>query len=305
MTEDSPHNPAKVSIDSLLRGVLRKLGDILDGFTGRRKEPPSALATSELIERLKKLLDQRAIDVRGKGKIVPHHIVLKTQWDKFSTDDPENLTALEDELLVAIVDHINDKRYFTNAPVMIEVKPDYFSEGVHFIASFDQDIDDESEATVVRFPVDEPRSGKDSEPEPEGEDQPPSAAEDRTTNFLFTANFETEAGEKVTKLRVRENGRISVGRTAESLLDIDDTSVSKHHAVIVVGEDGAITIADTGSTNGTMVNGERLAYGEARTIDPEDEVTFGSVLMRFSVEKEHREDIPEPEEVEGDPEGEG
>jgi len=110
-----------------MRGVLTKLGDTFDRLTGRRWTPSSSLATSELIEKLKKLLDTEVKDLGAKGKFVPHNIKLKMQWDKFSTDSEEAITRLENELKIATIDHINDNRYHTYAPIHLEITPDYFT----------------------------------------------------------------------------------------------------------------------------------------------------------------------------------
>src|SRR5204863_4259705 len=111
MTEQPPKKP--LSVEWLMRGVLTKLGDSLDRFTGRHWVPSSTLAASELIGRIKKLLDAEAKQVSGKGTVVPHNIKLKMQWDKFSDDSETALDALRDELLAAAVDHINDSLYYT------------------------------------------------------------------------------------------------------------------------------------------------------------------------------------------------
>ena len=50
----------------------------------------------------------------------------------------KRLKKLENELLIAAVDHINDKRYHTFAPMKLEIKADYFTEGVKLSASFDK-----------------------------------------------------------------------------------------------------------------------------------------------------------------------
>lgn len=51
--------------------------------------------------------------------------------------------------------------------------------------------------------------------------------------------------------------RFSIGRRPENDLQIDDPSISKEHAVIsTVGNDQILE--DKGSTNGTVVNGERV-----------------------------------------------
>ena len=148
MSELKPVSSGKTSADWLLRGVLTKLGDIFDRFTGRRWIPSSSLAASELSERMKQLLNAEAKNVAGKGVVVPHNIKLKIQWDKFSTDSESSLKALETELLTSAVDHINDSLYYTYAPLSLEVKPDYFTEGVKLLVSFEKFNDDTTEAEV-------------------------------------------------------------------------------------------------------------------------------------------------------------
>ena len=71
--------------------------------------------------------------------------------------------------------------------------------------------------------------------------------------------------------------RRSVGRTKENDLAIDDASVSKIHASLVLSAENQLMVADTGSTNGTFVNGQRIAYGKAFMINDGDRVKFGTV----------------------------
>jgi hypothetical protein len=51
----------KLSPDWFVRGVLTKIGDTFDKLTGRNWKPSSSLATSELSEKLRKLLDSYRI----------------------------------------------------------------------------------------------------------------------------------------------------------------------------------------------------------------------------------------------------
>src|SRR3954447_12610748 len=98
MTEEAKPSNRKFSPDWFMRGALTRLGDSLDRLTGRRWVPSSSLAASELIERIKKLLNAESIEVPGKGTVVPHHIQLKMQWNKFSEDVEGSLKDLEAEL---------------------------------------------------------------------------------------------------------------------------------------------------------------------------------------------------------------
>lgn len=257
-----------ISPDWLVRGVLTKLGDIFDKLTGRGWRPSSSLATSELVERLKTLLDTEARDESPGCKFVPNNIKLKMQWDKFSTDSDESLRRLETELLAAAVDHINDKRYFTHAPLSIEVKPDYFTPGVRLLVSFDKFTDEEREAAIDL-----------SVPGAAGE----SVLEPKTEGFerAFVATFTVDGSERRRVLDLKKGVRRSVGRTKENDLSVSDPSVSKIHASLTVDDDGRLIVADTGSTNGTFVGGERIAYGKAVMVGERGSVRFGAVDVDF------------------------
>lgn len=76
-------------------------------------------------------------------------------------------------------------------------------------------------------------------------------------------------------LRVGAN---SVGREGTEVL-LPDKTVSRNHAQIVLTEEGLMTVEDTGSTNGTQVNGERLLLGTQHAVNIGDTVRFGSVRL--------------------------
>lgn len=269
------------SPDWLVRGILTKLGDTLDRLTGRGWKPSSSLATSELIEKLKQLLDAEAIDKGAEGTFVPHNIKLKMQWDKFSTDTEESLKKLENELMTAAVDHINDRLYYTYAPLSIEVKPDYFTEGVKLFVSFDKFSAEEREGVLhVSVP-----GGVIQEAIPE---KPLPSEETYVVRFA-------EAG-KPRELRIvfTEGRRMSVGRTKENDLTINDESVSKIHASLVLNAERQLLLADTGSTNGTFINEQRIAYGKAVPVGEGDKVMFGMIKVAF----ERVPRPPEPKEEE-------
>jgi pSer/pThr/pTyr-binding forkhead associated (FHA) protein len=257
--------------DWLVRGVLTKIGDIVDRLTGRRYKPSSSLATSELIERMKFLMDSEALTENGRT-FVPHNIKLKMQWDKFSADSEDSLRALENEFLTAAVDHVNDKRYYTKAPFHVEAKPDYFTSGVKLFVSFDKFVDEEREAAIaVPVPGETSQQVVDLQPTPEPSIRPIVA------QYSFGGNpFRKE-------LHVKEGRRLSVGRTKENDLSIDDPSISKYHASLMLDAQSILHVADTGSTNGTFVNGERIAYGKAVAVSERDKVRFGLVEAQFQI----------------------
>jgi hypothetical protein len=70
---------------------------------------------------------------------------------------------------------------------------------------------------------------------------------------------------------------ITVGRRPESNIVLADPNVSRDHAEIRPQGDGFMLI-DLGSTNGSKVNGVRVAQ---RLLQDGDEISFGNTKMRF------------------------
>lgn len=68
--------------------------------------------------------------------------------------------------------------------------------------------------------------------------------------------------------------RALVGRSTTAALRLDDGSVSAEHAS-VYWHHGEWQVRDLGSTNGTFVEGQRLAPGQKRRIDAGAELRFG------------------------------
>ena len=285
MSQSESTTPAKTSFspDWFVRGILTKLGEAFDRFTGRNWKPSSNLATSQLIEKLKMLLDAEAKDLGENRKVVPHHIKLKIQWDKFSADAADSLKKLEVELLTAAIDHINDRRYHTYAPMNFEVKPDYFTDGVKLTASFDKfAVETEDEPEEVNVTV--PDLKHIVIPAPETETVEPEKE-------VFVASFTVNNQPKRITLVFSTKERKSVGRTKENDLWINDLSVSKLHAALVLNDEGQLMVADTGSTNGTFVGGVRIAYGKAIALVDSDKLRFGTVDVELKrVLKDNAED---------------
>ena len=78
------------------------------------------------------------------------------------------------------------------------------------------------------------------------------------------------------------DGTAKIGRRqGDNDVVIPDPYCSGRHAELTVG-DGAFTITDVGSTNGTLVNGVKLEPNVPRQVQPGDEITFGQ--MAFTIE---------------------
>jgi chromosome segregation ATPase len=71
--------------------------------------------------------------------------------------------------------------------------------------------------------------------------------------------------------------RTRIGRAAGCELQIDSTSVSRHHALVVVGARDVV-IEDLNSTNGVLVNGRKITR---QLLSDGDAVTIGEIQFRY------------------------
>jgi hypothetical protein len=254
--------------ERLLRRVLEGMGDVVDRKFGRTVEPKSGLTTSKLIERMKKLIDERVRDEGRKGRIAPHHLVLKVEWGTHSEAPPEILNDLKNEVLAAAIDHINDHRYRTLAPISVDAEVDIFTTGISVdpnFGEFEADLrkqDEERKAAKAGIQI-------------------PTAAP-TMPDVQVIARVTLRNGSRDISLIFKPGGRrLNVGRASDNELALNDTSVSKIHAALLMTSEGTLLVADTGSTNGTFINGRRISYGESRLIEDGDVVGFGDVEVRL------------------------
>jgi pSer/pThr/pTyr-binding forkhead associated (FHA) protein len=74
---------------------------------------------------------------------------------------------------------------------------------------------------------------------------------------------------------------VTLGRSRQSDIMVDDPNVSRSHAEIRP-RGGSWVLADLNSTNGTRLNGRRLQGPEV--LKPGDEIEVGTSLLTFELE---------------------
>ena len=74
-----------------------------------------------------------------------------------------------------------------------------------------------------------------------------------------------------------DRDRMSIGRTPDAAVFLDDVTVSRNHALIVRRRDG-LYIDDLGSLNGTYVNRRRI---ESHKLDDGDEIQIGKYKLSY------------------------
>jgi DNA-binding winged helix-turn-helix (wHTH) protein len=75
-------------------------------------------------------------------------------------------------------------------------------------------------------------------------------------------------------------GENLIGRAPDSVLFVDDFSVSRRHARLVIDDSGAV-LEDLGSKNGTLLRGRRIAG--ARRLADKDPIEIGPAHLIFRV----------------------
>ncbi|WP_241827165.1 FHA domain-containing protein, partial [Streptomyces graminilatus] len=78
------------------------------------------------------------------------------------------------------------------------------------------------------------------------------------------AQLHVVAGPDAGGVHLLHGGRITIGRSADADVPLDDPDVSRLHCAVTVEEDGRIAVADLGSTNGTTLSGTRLGARPVR-----------------------------------------
>ncbi|WP_075306134.1 FHA domain-containing protein [Hyalangium minutum] len=102
--------------------------------------------------------------------------------------------------------------------------------------------------------------------------------------------------------RAFQRHEIVIGRAAENDVILKQNNVSKEHCRVLFAG-GKLMVGDSGSTNGTYVNGKRVtAWTPLR---PSDEVWIGKYVLVFSVDAEPEQAARGGRSARGDKEREG
>ena len=74
-----------------------------------------------------------------------------------------------------------------------------------------------------------------------------------------------------------DKGQATIGRLPECEVPLADKGASRRHAQVRI-QDGAATLTDLGSTNGTKLNGQQV---QSRPLEDGDRITIGTTLIEF------------------------
>jgi hypothetical protein len=226
-------------MERFLRKMMEKLGASVDGFVG----PGSTrLPLEEMIAALYQAVERNlAEDPHGISRIAPSRMTLALSYEIHVELKEAALEIMGQELTAAVESYIHDHRYGLQSMLTVEVLCDPF----------------------LRKPF-EVRAHRESDGE-----------------FKSAFWLESNEGRRVVidfGPPPRER-RLTLGRTGDNDVVINDPTVSRFHASLMTNKQGEVIVSDLGSANGTFVNGQRI--GSSHALRTNDELTLGSVSFIF------------------------
>ncbi|MER6237122.1 FHA domain-containing protein [Streptomyces clavifer] len=82
--------------------------------------------------------------------------------------------------------------------------------------------------------------------------------EDEAADDAVPARLHVIAGPDAGGVHLLHGGQIRIGRSTDADVPLDDPDVSRLHCAVTVSEDGRVSVADLGSTNGTSLDGTEI-----------------------------------------------
>lgn len=105
--------------------------------------------------------------------------------------------------------------------------------------------------------------------------------EDESTDDAVPAQLHVVAGPDAGGVHLLHGGQIRIGRSAEADVPLDDPDVSRLHCAVTVSDDGRVSVADLGSTNGTSLDGEEVRDRPVR-LKPGALLRLGESTLRLT-----------------------
>lgn len=105
--------------------------------------------------------------------------------------------------------------------------------------------------------------------------------DDEATDDAVPAQLHVVAGPDAGGVHLLHGGQIRIGRSADADVPLDDPDVSRLHCAVTVSDDGRVSVADLGSTNGTSLDGVEVHQRPVR-LAPGALLRLGESALRLT-----------------------
>ncbi|HVF88439.1 MAG TPA: FhaA domain-containing protein [Blastocatellia bacterium] len=243
------------------RRLLERLGSRVD--SKEAAETLSPREVGEITSRIERAVESSLReDKNGVKRVAPNRFKVLFTYEDVSRLNSAYVEALAVELKTTIYEYINNRRYETTGPVVVEAGRDVFAP-----------------ATVVQALFDSSAASKDP-----GSGSEKSAASNAAKQApgVRTITLEGAGGLAYSVNLSAEGAPAYIGRAAGSAVRIDDPSISRLHCSIALRSNGEIVISDLGSSNGTSTNSMHLGENEARALSKDDTIRVGDIQLKVT-----------------------
>ena len=249
--------PKDEAITNRVEGGVRKfferLGGALDFALRRPLNPQTRTDVTALIPPLERAIDAK-LRHEGSKVIAPNLLELRYDYETYQQLTNKRIEYLERELRLSVYEYIHNRRYTTLGDVEVKIAYDMFTRKLTISAN----CSDEAPKPVATQTAVAPATL-----------QVPA-----TQTSLTLKNKQRELRANITS-----GARVSLGRTHDNSLVIEDPMVSSVHAAFTIAANGTLYLTDLGSSNGTFVNGVQIVMGDKTIVKAGDRLRFGDVEL--------------------------
>lgn len=249
-----PNDSVLDKAESVARRVLERLGSKVDGKLTSNEQTLKSQVIADISSRIERVIESSLEkDEHGIQRVAPNRFRVLFTYEETSALSPQYIEAVGKELTSTVIEYVNNRRYSTRGPIVVEAVRDLFAKAISVKTSFEVDIK-------------QPVSAEQTSTEPGAE----------ASNRIC---FNSSDGRSF-KVELRPEGAPGyIGRAAGNAVRIDDPSVSRLHCSLSARSGGVVVIADVGSANGTYVNAHLLGRNEARSLSTGDVVGVGDFRL--------------------------
>ncbi len=235
--------------EGLARRVLERLGARVDDRLAGSSL--SARKISELASQIERAIESNLKeDAQDVKRIAPSVIRVMLTHEEASLLGAKYKEALGAELTNVAREFINNRRYETIQPAVVEIGSDLFAK-----------------STVIKTALEQSAAQKDDKAKG-------SQSVDECTVTLVASDGRSFR----IKLKAGSDPAY-IGRASGIAARIDDASISRLHCSLALRASGDAVISDLGSSNGSAINGRPIAPHQAHTLESGDIVELGDIRL--------------------------